>query len=178
MKKLVIGVAISALALMTTTAFAADAAASSGSKIAIVQVAKILQDSDEVKTATANLKKEFAKEKADIEAGQKKLQAAMEKLKKDDAVMSKKDKEAAQKKIAADRQALVGRISAFQQKVSAKQSEVMKHIFDSLNLTIQAYADANGIDAVFDSQNAIYANDTVDITDPVETAFSAETSKK
>lgn len=176
MKKLVIGFAVATFALVSSTCFADDA--KSGSKVAVVQVPRILQDAPIVKETTAKLKKQFAAEQKSIEASQKALQGAMEDLKKNDSVMSKEDKAAAEKKIAADRQTLVGQISAFQQKVSKAQSDAMKEIFDSLNLTIQAYADANDIDVMLDSQNVLYAVETADVTDDIEKAFNDETAKK
>lgn len=177
MKKLVIGLAVAAVAFVSTPSFA-DTAVKSGSTVAVVQVAKILQDSPMVKERTAELKKQFAKEQTAIESQQKALQDAMENMKKNDSVMSKEDKAAAAKKIAADRQGLVAQISAFQQKVSKAQSDAMKSVFDSLNLTIQAVADAEGYDVVMDSQFVVYAAQATDITATVEKAFNSENAKK
>lgn len=174
MKKLIVGLCIAALSFCGASAFAAEDAASN---VAVVEIAKVLKESPQVKKATNEMKKKFAPKQAKIEAAQKSLQKQMEEASKNASVMSKADKDKLGEKIAADRKALMADITAFQDEVSKAQADAMKKIFDALNMTIQSVAKKHGYNVVLDSQFVVYAAASHDITADVAAAFDASEKK-
>jgi outer membrane protein len=157
-------VAVAALSLVSQSALATD--------VAVVNVASILQDSQQVKDATQKIKEQFSpqqKEIQDLQAGLADQAAAMQ---KDEAVMSDEDKAKAAEKMAKDRQDVIQKIAAFQQALNDAQTATMKTIFDALNATISDVAKAGEYDMVIDSQFVVFNDKGDDITDKVQKAFS------
>ncbi|MFN3235333.1 MAG: OmpH family outer membrane protein [Gammaproteobacteria bacterium] len=167
MKKLIAIMAVVVMALGVSVANAAD-----DSKIAVVNVGKILHSSAKVKKATDQLKSEFSSRQKKIKAMQGDLQTELDKMKKDASVMSTSDRKKLEDKITTDRQNLIQQISAFQKDLNAAQQKAMKQVFDQLNGVISSVAKKGGYNMVLDKQFVIYSTSTYDITDEVQTAFS------
>ena len=183
MKKILgLSLALSAALAFSSIAIAADTATSSSATpacpVAVVQIAKVLHDSPQVKKDVDQLKKQFKKDQDAIQAKQDALQKKMADLKKNDAVMSGADKAKTEKELADERQALIKEIGDFQQKLTAAQKSMMDVVFKELNEVIQAVAKERHFSVVLDSQFVLYAVPTQDITAEVEKAFDAKGHKK
>lgn len=176
MKKIVgLSLVLSTALAFSGVAMAADTAATStGTRVAVVEIAKVLHDSPQVKKNVDQLKAQFSKDQKAIEAKQAALETAMKDFKKNDAVMSAADKAKTEKTIAEQRQSLVQEIGTFQQKLTAEQKKIMDSVFKELNQVVQKIAKEQHFDVVLDSQFVLYGVPAVDITAQVEKAFDAQ----
>lgn len=158
---------------------AADSAVSSAAtNVCIVEVAKVLHDSSQVKSDVDSLKAQFKKDQDSIESKQNAMQKKMADFKKNDAVMSSADKAKAEKTLADERQSLIKEIGDFQQKLTAAQKVMMDAVFKNLNGIVQSVAKTKGCDVVLDSQFVLYAVPGHDVTADVEKLFDASPKKK
>lgn len=167
----------SALVFGGVSVAASSVSASTGSNVCVVEIARVLHHSSQVKADVESLKKQFKKDQDAIERKQKDLQQKAADLKKNEAVMSSADKSKTEKEIAAEREALIKEVGGFQQKLSAAQKVMMDEVFKNLNNDVQSVAKAKACDVVLDSQFVLYAVPARDVTADVEKLF-AESSKK
>lgn len=171
MKKLLSGMLMGTL--IAGSALAADSKASAPTNlVCVVQIANVLHNAPQVKKATEDLKARFQKDQTALEDKQKAIQTKVAEFDKNSAVMSQKEKDAAQAAITKERQALVGEMGSFQQKLGDAQNKVMKEVFDSLNADIKDVAKARHCDVVLDSQFVVYAAPSHDVTKDVQDAFN------
>lgn len=171
MKKILTSVLVSALVIGPALA---DGKPTPPSNVCVVQIANVLHNAPQVQKATENLKSQFKEDQTALEKKQKAIQEKVAELEKNTAVMSQKEKDAAQTAITKDRQALVGEMGSFQQKLGDAQNKVMKEVFDSLNAVIKDVAKAQHCDVVLDSQFVVYATPPHDVTKPVQDAFNSK----
>lgn len=171
MKKLLSGVLVGAF--VAGTALANDKP-TPPTNICVVQIANVLHNAPQVQKATEDLKAQFQKDQTALEQKQKAIQAKVAELNKNAAVMSQKDKDAQEAVITKERQALVGEMGSFQQKLGDAQNKVMKEVFDSLNAVIKDVAKAQHCDVVLDSQFVVYATPSHDVTKAVQDAFNGK----
>lgn len=172
MKKILgLGLVLSAAVAFSGAAMAADGA---GTKVCVVEIAKVLHDSPEVKKDVETLKAKFKKDQDAIETKQNGLQKDMQDLKKNDAVMSSADKAKAEKAIADKRQKLIKEIGDFQQRLQAEQKTMMDSVFKELNGVVQSVAKTKSCEVVLDSQFVLYAVPAQDVTADVEKAFDVK----
>lgn len=177
MKKL-ISLTVLATALVSGQMALAAAPATTSSKVCVVQIAKVLQGSPEIKQDVADLKNKFSKDQKKIEADQAALDKANKDFQKNEMVMSAADKEKAMKSIAQQRQDVLKEMTDFQTKLTAEQKSMMDVVFKQLNKIIQAQAQSMACNVVLDSQFVLWADNQFDITDSVQTAFDKENAKK
>lgn len=168
-----LGLVLSTALLVSGVAFAAESA-STGTKVCVVEIAKVLHDSPQVKKDVEKLKAQFAKDQNAIETKQAALEKQMKDLKKNEAVMSDAEKAKVAKDVADQRQSLVKEIGDFQQKLTAAQKATMDVVFKELNGVIQSNAKTLGCEVVLDSQFVLWAQSQQDITAQVEKAFDSK----
>ena len=174
MKKIVgLSLALSAGLLLNNVAFSADKA-STGTKVCVVEIAKVLRDSPQVKKDVEKLKSQFAKDQNAIETKQAALEKQMKDYKKNESDMSDADKAKTEKNLAEQRQSLMAEVTTFQQKLTAAQKATMDVVFKKLNNVIQSNAKTLGCEVVLDSQFVLWAQSQQDITAQVEKAFDSE----
>ncbi len=182
MKKILgLSLVLSTALAFSGIAIAADGASTSTapeSSVAVVQIAKVLHDSPQVKKDVEQLKAQFKKDQDAIQAKQDALQKKMADFKKNEAVTSSAEKAKTEKALAEERQALIKEIGDFQQKLTAAQKAMMDVVFKELNEVIQAVAKERHFSVVLDSQFVLYAVPTQDITADVEKAFDAKGNSK
>lgn len=156
-------------------AMAADSVASNaGSNVCVVEVAKVLHDSSQVKSDVEKLKAKFKKDQDAIKTKQEALQKKIADLKKNDAVMSGAEKAKVKKAIADDRQSLIKEVGDFQQRLTAEQKGMMDSVFKDLNGVVQSVAKTKACDVMLDSQFVLYAVPAHDVTADVEKLFNAK----
>lgn len=167
MKKIVgLSFVLSSALMFSAASFAAD-----GSNVCIVQVAKVLHDSPQVKSDVEKLKGQFKKDQDDMVVKQKALEKAQQDFKKNEAVMSSVEKTTAEKSIMDQRQALMKQAGDFQEKLSAAQKVMMDQVFKDLNAVVQSVAKTKACDVVLDSQFVLYAVPARDVTADVAKGF-------
>lgn len=176
MKKIVglSAVLSSALAFSGVALAANSAANNAGTKVCVVEIAKVLHESPLVKKDVETLKAKFKKDQDAIEANQKAIEKKMADFKKNDSVMSSAEKSKTEKTIADERQSLIKEIGDFQQKLTTEQKAMMNVVFKELNGVVQSVAKTDKCDVVLDSQFVLYAVPGHDVTADVEKSFNAK----
>lgn len=149
-----------------------NAYADDKTKIGIVNVPAILQESKKVSEFGDDLRKKFKGREEAVMKAQKDLQEMLKKAEKDAAVLSQKDKDALQEKITSERDHLVKMQESFQKDVGTAQQSAMAKIFESLQKVVQKVAKDKGLDLVLQQQSVAYAADSMDITKEVAKEFA------
>ena len=160
MKRLLVTVSFAAVMLMAgfTTVQAADV------HIAIVDMQQIMTKSKQAEKLRGDLEKRFSTKKNDLQKSAEAFKADIEKLKRDEAVMSKADKEKLQKKITEEQQSLQQRQYALQQEAMTAQNEAVQSMIENVRNTVKKIAAEDKIDIAIAKEAAIYLDDKYDIT--------------
>ena len=172
MRKSVLMVVVAMLAL-TTVAWAET-------KIGVVDVQRVIDDSQKGQQARELLKQKFEQEKAALEKEGKEIELLKEDFDKQSAVLTPEKR--------ADREReLRQRIKDFnrmkkdkQDAFNAQQMEVLRQVMAKVMEVVQAVAKEGGYTAVLDSTNGpvLYTADGVDITDLIIQRFNQSAGGK
>jgi len=147
-------------------------------KVGIVQVAKLLAEYPEAKAAHAQLQKDAAERQKQLVV----LSNELEKLAKEYKAHEKtwtadqlKEKKYVLQKKDEDYEALRSKASS---EIESMQDQAGKEVYEKLKLVIIQTAKDEGIDLVLDSDQAIYAKDSVDLTDKILAKFAKVKDKE
>ncbi|MBU0455352.1 MAG: OmpH family outer membrane protein [Pseudomonadota bacterium] len=139
--------------------------------IGVVDFQKILSTSPKVAASSAQLQKQFKPQQEKLVAQQKKLDALMAQLKRNDSVMKAGDKKALQDQISAQRASLMKDSQAFQQSLFKEQQGAMQNIMKQLTDVVQQVAKKNNLDIVVARNSVAFFNKNLDYTSQVQAAF-------
>jgi outer membrane protein len=145
--------------LAVNVAFAQDA-----SRIGVVDLQKIMQTSTQIKTIQEKLEKDFKSKRDNLIAQDEALKKDMEKLKRDNAVMSKDQKKDFEKKIVTAQQKLEREGQQYQQEISTAHNEAMEAFYNKIRAAISKVAQSAKYDIVLQKDAAPYSADGLDIT--------------
>jgi outer membrane protein len=172
MRKSLLMVVVALLAV-TTVAWAET-------KIGVVDVQRVIDDSEKGQQARELLKQKFEQEKTALEKEGKEIALLKEDFDKQSAVLTPEKR--------ADReQELRQRIKDFnrlkkdkQDSFNAQQMEVLRQVMAKVMEVVQTVAKENGYTAVFDATNGpvLYAGEGVDITDLIIQRFNQASGGK
>lgn len=170
MKKLltlvsVVSLAFAPMAFATTTA---------NTKIGIINIAKIMQESKQAEKARNELKKKFGPQQEDLSKLQTKIKTDQDKLAKDQSVLAKKDLQKLQDQFENNKREFQRKQQAFVQDLQVAQTQVMRDLSQDLNKIVQDIAKNDKYDLILQRDQVVFASDTVDIT----AAVLKELSKK
>jgi outer membrane protein len=160
------------LALITLAASTAPfGAAMAETKVGVVNVTRLLQESPQAQAASQALENEFAGRRRELESAQKDLKAKEEKLQKDGAVMAANERASAEKTIRDGQRELARKQNEFMEDLNVRRNEALGQLQRSVLQEVQAYAKTAGLDVVV--ADALYASPSVDITNQVLSALQA-----
>ena len=165
MKKLI---ALIAGATLATAVFAQS------SQIAVINVAKILQNSSRVRMINSAIRSKFQPQQARLAAQDKMIRHDMAKLKRNGSVMSASQKKNLQETISKDRQDFAKNAALFQRTLATARNKAMKEVVDSLNMQIKNVANKRGYSMVLFSQAVAYPGNAPDITREVSLNFNRQ----
>ncbi|WP_457673455.1 OmpH family outer membrane protein [Thiolapillus sp.] len=154
------------LALLALFLVSLSGAALSATKIAYVEVGKVLQESPQVKAVKEKIRKEFAKRDDQLVAEQKKLKKLKEKLARDGSIMSEAERKRLERDIIARTRKLKNAQSEFQEDLALRQNEELGKLRKVIAEVIVKVAKKGGYDIVLES-GVVWANDKVNITPQV-----------
>ncbi len=154
------------LALLAVFLVSLSGAALSATKIAYVEVGKVLQESPQVKAVKEKIRKEFAKRDDQLVAEQKKLKKLKEKLSRDGSIMSEAERKRLERDIIARTRKLKNAQSEFQEDLALRQNEELGKLRKVIAEVIVKVAKKGGYDMVLES-GVVWANDKVNITPQV-----------
>lgn len=153
------------LFLLSFTAYADNGAG--GLRIGVINVQQIMQKSPMAIALNKQLKDQFQPRQTQLVNAQNNLQAEVDKLNKNGAVMSNTDRSALQDKIIADRASLQGMGQSFQQDLNAAQSQAMQQFMAKLQNAVNAVAASGKYDLILQRSGTPYVSSALDVTDQV-----------
>jgi outer membrane protein len=136
-------------------------------KLATVDFNRLMAESIQAKAASQILQDEFAARQRELQQKQKDLQGKQEKLQRDGAVMAEKDRGALEKDLTKGQRELQSEGEAFSEEVNTRRNEELNKLQGFLVTEIQAFAKTGGYDVIVPLSVAVYAKESLDVTQPV-----------
>ena len=165
--------ALAAACLLSTAGVRAQGtsaagAASTGTKIGVINVRQAIVSTAEGKQASAELQSQFAARQSELENLSKQISDVRQRLSAGQATLSQEEQLRLQREGEIKARQLERKQTEYQEDVNASQGEVVDRIGRKMVDVLDRYARENGYVAIFDSsaQNApiIYASNNIDVT--------------
>ena len=163
-------VASSILAGMTL--LAPLGAAHAETKIAVVNVPRLLEEAPQAKSAMQALQDEFAPRQKEIVAQQKELKTKEDKLNRDGAVMAENERRNAEKDLRDGQRELARKQNEYVEDLNLRRNEEIGKLQRSLLQEVQAFARTSNYDLIV-GEGVLYVNESMDITAQVLSALQA-----
>lgn len=141
--------------------------AADNTKIGVVDLQKIMQNSPQMKEIQANLEKTYKPKRDVLVAMEEALKKDMEDFKKDNAVLTATKRKELEDKIIAQQQKLERDGQQYQQELSAANNEAMEGFYNKIKAAIAKVAKNDKYDLVFQKDAAPFSQDALDVTDKV-----------
>ena len=135
-------------------------------KIGVVNASRILDQSPQKDAAWQRLENEFSSRSKSLEAKNRQLRSAQEKLQKDAAILSADERDAQERKIIGDQRELKRLQEEYSEDLSIRRNEELRKLEEEIAKTIVEIAEAEKYDLVL-YQGVIYASDKADLTSKV-----------
>ncbi|MCH9755851.1 MAG: OmpH family outer membrane protein [Gammaproteobacteria bacterium] len=136
-------------------------------KIAVVDLQKIMQTSDEMKTIQAKLEQEFKPRRDKLMGMEADLKTDMDAFKRDSAVMNQAKRKEAEEKIVATQQQFEREGQQYQQELSAAHNQAMEQFYNKVRAAIAKVAQDKKYDLVLQKDAAPFSVEKLDVTDKV-----------
>lgn len=158
------------LALVTIAGSALPLAqAEAQAKIAVVNVARLLQESPQAQSAQQSLENEFAARRRDLQNMERDLKAREDKLQKDGATMAEAERRNQEKALRDGQREFARKQGEYAEDVQTRAAELRGQITRAILQEVSTYAKSAGLDVVI--PEALYASPSVDITNQVLAAL-------
>jgi len=141
-------------------------------KIAVVNYARLMQESPQAKAVQNQLRSEFAGKQQEIQGEQQKLKSKEAQLERDGPTMSAEQRAEAERQLRDGNRMLSERVNEYQDDFNARQNQELSKLQKVLVEQVQDYAHAQKFDLVL-ADGVIFANPTIDITQPILAALQA-----
>lgn len=143
-----------------------SAGALAETKIAVIDMAELLQKAPQMQEIRERLSEEFKDEETALEAKQQELRALQEKAAKELEKMSETERTKLQEQFLKLRGEFNQMLQTYQQERGQRQEEELGQFERLVTREVQAYARDNGYDVVL-SAGVLYKSPSVNITDEV-----------
>jgi outer membrane protein len=167
--RLVIGSSVLAIGMAL---LAPLGAAQAQTKIAVVNVARLMEEAPQAKTAMQALQDEFAPRQREIVQQQKDLKAKEEKLQRDGAVMAENERRNSEKDLRDGQRELARKQNEYVEDLNLRRNEELGKLQRSLLQEVQAFARTSSYDLIV-GDGVLYVNESMDITAQVLSALQA-----
>ena len=151
--------------LITSMLVLIPSVALSETKIGFVNIAKLMEDAPQVKTATKKMEGEFAPREKELVALQKEIKTAEDNLSRDGAMMSESERSKKERDIVSKQRELKRAQDEFSEDLNIRRNEEMSKLQRKLFDAVVAVAKEQKFDLIVES--AVYASDKVDVTGEV-----------
>lgn len=169
-----IGIAL--VSLVAMVGFARIAPAAQGpagpTKIGVVNIQALLQESPQARAATAALQAEFGPVQREIDQLRQSLLSREEKLNKDRATMSPAQITTVERELRDGYIDLQAKQNKAEDRLNARRNEEMAKLNRAVLEEVQKYAQANNFDLIL-ADGVLFATAALDITGPVLQALQA-----
>jgi outer membrane protein len=136
-------------------------------KIAVVDIQKIMQTSDEMKSIQTNLEQEFKPRRDKLMGMEADLKTDMDALKRDGTVMNQAKRKEAEEKIVATQQQFEREGQQYQQELSAAHNQAMEQFYNKVRAAISKVATEKKYDLVLQKDAAPFSIEQLDVTEQV-----------
>ncbi|MCH9689887.1 MAG: OmpH family outer membrane protein [Gammaproteobacteria bacterium] len=136
-------------------------------KIAVVDLQKIMQTSDEMKAIQAKLEQSFKPRRDKLMGMEVDLKTDMDTFKRDSSVMSQAKRKEAEDKIVATQQQFERDGQQYQQELSAAHNQAMEQFYDKIRAAISKVAAEKKYDLVLQKDAAPFSIEKLDVTEQV-----------
>jgi outer membrane protein len=161
------------LALVTIAGSAVPLAqAEAQAKIAVVNVARLLQEAPQAQSAQQALENEFAARRRDLQNMDRDIKTRRDKLQKDGATMAEAERRNQEKTLRDSEREFARKQGEFADDVQTRAAELRGQVTRSILQEVSTYAKTAGLDVVI--PEALYASPSVDITAQVLSALQAK----
>lgn len=150
-------------------------------KIAVVNFARLLQESPQAKVTQKALEDEFSPRQRDLVAKQNEMKDRQTKLQKDSPVMGAEERRSAESKYRDDVRDLERRQNEFLEDFNVRRNEELGKLQRDLLREVQTFAKQKGYDLVV-GDGVLYAAQNIDVTaqvlEAVDAAFKTKAPAK
>jgi len=157
MKKILLAMSVCMLA------FAGQAQAEG--RIGVINIEKVMRDSDPAKKAMKKLEKEFEKRGQDLEKLRLQAQKLQDDLEKNGVTLAEAARKAKERELADASRDFQRKQRELNEDFNARRNEELQGVVDRANKAIRSIAEKEGFDLIL--QEAAYVNPRVDITEKV-----------
>ena len=140
-------------------------AAAAEIRIGVVNIAELLDEAPQAKSAMQHLQDEFAPRQREIVAQQQAMREKEETIQKDLAVMGETERRTAERELRDGQRELARRQNEYLEDLNLRRNEELARLQKSLLEEVQAYARTANFDLIV--SDVLYASDAVDITSQV-----------
>lgn len=155
-----------AAALLATLGLAMPAAAQQDLKIGVVNLARLVTESPQAQRARQNMEGQFASRMEELQERREKLQADVERLKRDGSVMSEEARQKLEDSIRDQQRRLRLAQEEYNEDVQRAEQEEMQALRQDIRDVIDTYAREHDYDLIV-GDGILYAGERVDLTDKV-----------
>ena len=152
--------------LILCLALAVPSLAAAQTKVAVVNIAKIITEAPQARSARDAMDKAFASRRSELEGEQKKLREDAERIKRDSDVASEDEAKRMREDWLKRQRDHTQRMAQYNQDVQVKEKEELEKLRDQIVTIVERVAKAKGFDLVL-SDGVVYAADPVNLTDTV-----------
>jgi len=149
-------------------------------KLGIVDVQRVIDESNRGKEARALLQKRFEKEKAALEARGKAIELFKQDLEKQSLVLTPEKRSGKEDELRRRIKEFTRMKKDKQEEFNKKQMQVLREVMGAVMKVIQGYGQEHGFTAILDGTQGpvLFVGDGVDITSEIVTRFNQSTAAK
>lgn len=147
-------------------AFATSSFATTGVKLGVVNVALLLEQAPQAKSATASLEKEFSPQQAELKSLASKLEKQQTDYQKNKTVMSDAQKISKEREVSMLTREIQRRRNDVQELLNLRRNEELAKLQNIVNESIKTIGKKQGFDLIL-YEGIAYTNDRIDVTKDV-----------
>lgn len=163
---------VGSIAVLGAVLFAPLGIAQAQTKIAVVNVPRLLEEAPQAKAMMQALEDEFSPKRREIVQQQQNLKAKEEKLQRDGAVMAENERRNAEKDLRDGQRELARKQNEYVEDLNLRRNEELGKLQRSLLQEVQTFAKSSNYDLVV-GDGVLYVNESLDITAQVLSALQA-----
>ena len=145
-------------------------------RIGVINMERVMKESEPAKKASSKLEKEFKKRSGDLDKSRQQAQTMQDDLEKNGASLTESARAAKSKELADLSRELQRRQREYNEDLNARRNEELQSIVERTNAVIRSMAEKENFDLIV--QEAVYASPRVDITEKVIKALSESAAAK
>lgn len=165
--RLLIAAALTALAL----------SANAEVRIGVINMERVMRESEPAKKASSKLEKEFKKRSVDLEKAHQQLQTMQEDMEKNGATMTDSIRATKSKELADLTREVQRKQREYNEDLNARRNEELQAFNERTTSVIRAMAEKENYDLIILQEAVLYSGKSVDITPNVIKALSEAAAK-